>query len=209
MSEPSRVESIEETATEWTIRQAAFWQEQEATVNGMLGGLGDLSEPDVAASRTFLDSLIAPGMRVGRCALDVGAGIGRVTKYLLLPAGYARVDLLEANARFLDTARDYVGHTGLGECFCSPMSAFDFGSRKWDLIWIQWVAIYLPDDEFVTFFRDCGRAVAQDPCAYVVLKENILLGNKRAVPDESDASVTRSDTHLKRLWQRAGLQVKQ
>jgi protein N-terminal methyltransferase len=41
----------------------------------------------------------------------------------------------------------------------------------------------------------------------VVLKENVLNGNAKPVPDLDDASVTRSDQHLKRLWKRAGLRI--
>lgn len=189
------------------LQQTIFWEQQEATVNGMLGGLGDLSEPDVAASHAFLDELVVPAMRQGRRALDVGAGIGRVTKHLLLPAGYAPVDLLEANARFLEVASSSVGPVGLGECFCTPMSQFEFGAKEWDLIWIQWVAIYLHDKDFVDFFHRCAQALIQDPCSFVVLKENVLPGDRAPEPDHSDASVTRSDRHLKRLWRRAGLKV--
>lgn len=41
--------------------------------------------------------------------LDVGAGIGRVTKNVLIPAGYGAVDLLDSSQRFLDAAVGFVG----------------------------------------------------------------------------------------------------
>ena len=45
--------------------------------------------------------------------LDVGAGIGRVTKNVLIPAGYGAVDLLDSSQRFLDTAVAFVSSPAL------------------------------------------------------------------------------------------------
>ena len=94
--------------------------------------------------------------------------------------------------------------------YCTPMDAFDFerGARMWDLIWIQWVAIYLPDREFVAFFRKAIAALKPVPHARVVLKENVLKSDADPpVPDLDDSSVTRSDAHLRRLWAEAGVTV--
>jgi protein N-terminal methyltransferase len=41
-------------------------------------------------------------------ALDCGAGIGRITKYLLLRF-FDKVDLVEQNASFLDEAKNFIG----------------------------------------------------------------------------------------------------
>ena len=59
---------------------------------------------DVDDVRAFLDALAQnfPSMRFERAA-DVGAGIGRVAKGVLLPR-YERVDLLEQSARLLAAA---------------------------------------------------------------------------------------------------------
>ena len=147
-------------------QQLAYWEKQDASVDGMLGGFGSLSDTDVVSSLSFLDSLLPRDLRGDRHALDVGAGIGRVTKHMLLPAGFRRVDMLEANQRFLDEAVAYVAHPGLGTRHCAAMSQFVFGDLEWHVIWIQWVAIYLNDDEFVDFFRQCGEALVQDPASY-------------------------------------------
>jgi len=39
-----------------------------------------------------------------------------------------------------------------------------------------------------------------NPDAYVVLKENVLAKDGAVVVDKDDASETRSDAHLRRLW---------
>ena len=139
--------------------------------------------------------------------LDVGAGIGRVTKHVLVPSGFGHVDLLDSSQRFLDSARDFVGSPHLGELICMPMHEFDFGNGPWDVIWVQWAAIYLPDDDFVAFFRRAVHALVQSPSSCVILKENVLRKDGPPVQDESDASQTRSDPHIRRLLAQAGARV--
>lgn len=41
-------------------------------------------------------------------ALDVGAGIGRVTKYVL-ESRFEKIDLLEPSSALLDKAMDFIG----------------------------------------------------------------------------------------------------
>jgi protein N-terminal methyltransferase len=147
-------------------RQLEYWEQQAASVDGMLGGFEVVSPADAVGSQAFLDHLVPRASRAERRVLDVGAGIGRVTKFTLLPAGFGRVDLLEANARFLAEAVAYVDHPGLGDRHCATMTGFDFAQRSWHLVWIQWVAIYLDDDAFVAFFRRCGEALVPEPTSF-------------------------------------------
>jgi protein N-terminal methyltransferase len=147
-------------------RQLAYWEQQAASVNGMLGGFEVVSPADAASSQAFIDKLTPREGRAERRVLDVGAGIGRVTKFTLLPAGFGRVDLLEASARFLEQAVAYVDHPGLGARHCSTMTDFAFGDQTWHLVWVQWVAIYLDDNAFVEFFRRCGAALVPEPTSF-------------------------------------------
>ena len=73
-------------------------------------------------------------------ALDCGAGIGRVSKHLLLPV-FRCVDLVELNKDFLDKAKTYLGARAskVGKYFCCGLQDLDLAGRKYDLIWIQWV----------------------------------------------------------------------
>lgn len=63
-----------------------YWSSVDATVNGMLGGFSEISVKELQSSRLFLDEIFrcrpCPERKL---ALDCGAGIGRVTKGLLLP----------------------------------------------------------------------------------------------------------------------------
>lgn len=63
--------------------------------DGVLQGYGVLTPLDVRDSNQFIDELVAeyPSLQLNHVA-DCGAGIGRVTKHLLLPR-FAQVDLVE------------------------------------------------------------------------------------------------------------------
>lgn len=177
--------------------QAAYWRTQDATVDGMLGGYAVLDAPDVAASRAFLDEAMPAKARQGSRVLDCGAGIGRVTKHLLLPAGFATADLLDISADFLAAADAYVGTeaaAALGEKYCASLAEFDFGagaSRRWRCIWVQWCIIYLFEDEdFVNFFRRAAEALDGDK-ACIIVKENTLTRDAEPEVDHRDWWVTR------------------
>lgn len=85
-----------------------YWSNIPPTVDGMLGGYAYITKTDVAGSTVFLSGLMNRE-HLGRSrALDCGAGIGRVTKNLLLRL-FDTVDLLEVNKKFLDEAPAYIG----------------------------------------------------------------------------------------------------
>ena len=63
--------------------------------------------------------------------------------------------------RFLDFAVGYVNSPSLGERYCAPMHAFDWGDgQTWSLVWVQWCAIYLPDKDFVSDKRSSADGYA-------------------------------------------------
>eukprot|EP00035_Acanthoeca_spectabilis_P024657 m.454807 g.454807 ORF g.454807 m.454807 type:complete len:240 (-) comp20744_c0_seq1:65-784(-) len=207
---PGKRELAPETTAEMLTQQETFWETKTATVDGMLDGYGALDPPDTQSSTRFINSIFPEDEpRGGLTVLDVGAGIGRVTKHVLIPAGFGTVDLLDNSQRFLDYSTKYVDSKALGERYCAPMHSFDFGEgKRWSLIWVQWCAIYLPDVDFTKFFKRAAAALDGSPRCCIVLKENIL-SKEDGKPeiDAADASATRSDLHLKRLWKDAGLKV--
>jgi len=101
---------IEKSDTKAKFYQDAlsYWSSVEPTVDGMLGGFAHITKTDVRGSTAFLKTLMNT-LQMGRSrALDCGAGIGRVTKNLLLPL-FDTVDMLEVNQKFLDEAPAYIG----------------------------------------------------------------------------------------------------
>ncbi len=117
LAPPSAAAQKQAAATEgedpaWYSHAFAYWETEEncpPTVDGVLGGFGHVSGTDVAGSRRFLEARVKPlipALRFLR-AVDVGAGIGRVTKHLLLPM-FEHVDLLEQSPRLLAAAPDFI-----------------------------------------------------------------------------------------------------
>lgn len=164
-----------------------YWTKIKPTVDGMLGGFSVISAQDISGSLDFIHQLgrqdeDAPNL--GR-ALDVGAGIGRVSKYLLTK-NFKKVDLLEQNEKFLNEAKKNLQSSPLAKhivdnFFCSgksllvPNSLIHFtvdkihnkrlclglkdftnpDNIKYDVIWIQWVLLYLNDEDVVEFLKRC------------------------------------------------------
>jgi len=102
----------EDAIPAWYSQAATYWEEEgncPPTVDGVLGGFGHVSGTDVAGSRLFLEARVKPlipSLRFGR-AVDCGAGIGRVTKHLLLPM-FEKVELLEQSPRLLAAAPAFI-----------------------------------------------------------------------------------------------------
>ncbi|KAF9168514.1 hypothetical protein DFQ26_006673 [Actinomortierella ambigua] len=116
----------------WYTDAQKYWDNVPATINGMLGGLGQLARPDAVASLRFLSEYVTPptssistsiqasdsssdsspkrpklplpGAGPSR-VLDCGAGIGRVTKQVLSKA-FDHVDLVENSKAFVDKAKE-------------------------------------------------------------------------------------------------------
>ncbi|KAI9599009.1 alpha-N-methyltransferase NTM1 [Syncephalis fuscata] len=209
--------SFEPTST-WYSDARHYWESVPSTVEGMLGGYGRLTDLDVRDSIWFLDEFVhgkvgARGRQLTEpristeLACDCGAGIGRVTKNLLLKL-FNRVDLVECTKKFLDQARsgllkeeaeagriDRYIHSGL-EKFCPD-------PQRYDLIWCQWVLNYLTDGDLVLFLQRC--MVGLKPNGIIGIKENCAVSEY--VVDSEDSSVTRSDAVFRSIFKRAGLEI--
>lgn len=72
--------------------------------------------------------------------MDCGAGIGRITKRLLLPL-FGVVDMVDVTEDFLIKAKTYLGEEGkrVRNYFCCGLQDFSPEPNSYDVIWIQWV----------------------------------------------------------------------
>jgi hypothetical protein len=80
------------------------------SLDGVLGGaFAYLTPVDVRDSNSFLDKLQAvyPAIRFDH-VVDCGAGIGRITKNLLLPRS-TTITLVDQNPRMLNASPSYIG----------------------------------------------------------------------------------------------------
>lgn len=197
---------------EWYSKGIAYWQGVDASVDGVLGGYGNVNDADVKGSEAFLQPLLAERFGGGNphiVALDCGSGIGRVTKNLLI-RHFNEVDLVEPVLHFLDTARRNLapenmvqGSHKAANFYCVPLQDFSPECERYDVIWVQWCIGQLPDDDFVAFFKKAKAGLK--PNGFFVLKENIAKSG--FVLDKEDQSITRSDSYFRQLFQRCGLKI--
>lgn len=135
-----------------------YWSEIPPTIDGMLGGFGFISQIDVRDSRLLLKQLFNSKAPPGKNhVLDCGAGIGRITKHLLVDF-FDKVDLVEQNPTFLKQANEYLGSKlegKIGTCYSVGLQSFKPEENKYDVIWIQWVLGHLTDADLITFLKSC------------------------------------------------------
>ncbi|KAK7200005.1 Methyltransferase-like protein [Novymonas esmeraldas] len=184
----------------WYGKALEYWRKVPATVSGVLGGMDHINDVDIKGSRQFIEGL--PDRGTTR-ALDCGAGIGRIAKSLLTKM-YTTTDLLEPVEHMLEEAKRELAGLPVGEFILSSMETAQLPPHTYDLIVIQWTAIYLTDEDFVRFFKHCQDALT--PNGYIFFKENCSAGDHFLV-DKEDSSLTRSDLHYKRLFSQCGVRV--
>lgn len=133
-----------------------YWSDIPATVDGVLGGFGFISDIDIEGSRIFLESLLS--CNKAPCtdlALDCGAGIGRITKNLLLPY-FQLVDVVEPDSKFIKTIKNYVGEHQSKIDTLYEVGLQDFNPvKRYDVIWNQWVLGYLLDQDLIAYLKRC------------------------------------------------------
>lgn len=193
----------------------SYWASVPASVDGVLGGFGDhtpVPKADIIGSATFLRKLQtrmecpAPYKKL---TIDMGAGIGRITRDLLWKVS-DRCDLLEPVEPFVKQMHneligvsekgklDSIYPIGMQEWQCDPVKL----GQYW-LVWCQWCVGQLPDDELVAFWIRCKDALM--PNGTLVVKENIAPNED--IFDETDSSVTRTDSKFRELFARAGYKL--
>ena len=112
---PARIEG-----KEWYGSAAKYWEGVDATIDGVLGGFGHLTEVDIRDSHKFLECLPhfpgRSGRKHGTLACDCGAGIGRVSKDLLLQY-CEKVDIVEQCPKYTAAAPRHVGKENIRQIF--------------------------------------------------------------------------------------------
>lgn len=184
-----------------------YWDTISPTVDGMLGGFEKISPTDINGSKQFLRPFlkVGGGKTDNRRALDCGAGIGRITKRLLLPM-FQNVDLVELNQKFLDAAHRFIGESvsRVDRFICSGLQDFNPETGRYDVIWCQWVLGHLTDTDLVDFFKRCRTGLT--PEGIIIIKENVAPSDTRDF-DADDSSYTRPKELLVDLILKSGLTI--
>jgi protein N-terminal methyltransferase len=217
-----------QTNQAWYDKAADFYETHcPPTIDGVLGGFASISDVDLQGSRQFVQDLCACHHHYtidfsSGAAVECGAGIGRVTKGLLLDLGVTQCDLVESSARLLYEAPEYLGDDKASKCRFYHCGLQDWEPREqfYSIIWIQWVLCYLTDDDTVAFLKRCSQGLIRADKdkedtdsnhrgggGVIVLKENTCGDNQTFVVDNEDASVCRSLPYWLKLVEKAGLRV--
>ncbi|KAI1017184.1 hypothetical protein LB505_001974 [Fusarium chuoi] len=160
-----------------------YWQNVSASVDGMLGGFPSVSRIDLQGSRSFLAKLGIGKTRIPR-ALEGGAGIGRITKGLLLDVAET-VDIIEPVAKF---TAGLVDTPGVGQIHNIGLQDWQPQDVQYGLIWTQWCACQISDALLVKYLERCAACLSAD--GVIVLKENLSTCGESTY-DEVDSTVTR------------------
>ncbi|CAG9826031.1 unnamed protein product [Diabrotica balteata] len=197
-------EFLENTEELFYNNAVNYWSEIPATLDGMLGGFGYISQTDIKGSKMLLKQLFNSKDPPGReYAIDCGAGIGRISKFLLTEM-FDKVDMVEQNAAFLEQAKKYLGPkiAKVPNCYSVGLQNFEPEPNKYDVIWIQWVIGHLTNKDLVKFLKSCSKGLKKN--GVIVLKENIT-STDDIEKDEQDSSVTRPMYLFHQLFQKADL----
>ena len=154
-------------------------------------------------------------------AMDCGAGVGRITKLVLLKR-FDSVQLVEANANLSTRSKVYLGRKRAAKCHFTCANLQDMGPQHFeensasgiDLIWVQWTLQYLTDADVIYALKTLGSGLSPTG-GYLVVKENRPYGNARSDRFQMDTpqgehgryDITRSDAHHRLLFEKAGLRV--
>ncbi|XP_006005543.1 N-terminal Xaa-Pro-Lys N-methyltransferase 2 isoform X2 [Latimeria chalumnae] len=186
-------------------RAKNFYRDVPATEEGMMGDFLELSEPDLEFSREFLQRFIGgPGKAGTEHALDCGSGIGRVSKGVLLPV-FDTVELVDMMEPFLEEAQTYLEEKGdkIEAFYCYSLQEFTPTSKKYDVIWIQWVIGHLTDKNLLEFLLRCKYGLKEN--GVIIIKDNVA--RKGCVLDPLDSSMIRDIDILRNIIWKSDLEI--
>ena len=203
--------------------QLDYWTSQPADINGMLGhhkGLPQVSRVDLRGSKSFVlkiqrlsnpsKSTTSPTPKLNLIA-DVGAGIGRITKNLLLNLSH-KVDIVEPVPKFTEALLP--SNFTPSETQGSVAQIYNIGLESWipeshkryDVIWIQWCLGHLTDKQVTATLQRLRPNLADK--GWIFIKENVSTDpHGEDIFDDEDSSVTRSEDKLKMLFKEAGYAI--
>ncbi|KAJ4458085.1 putative N-terminal Xaa-Pro-Lys N-methyltransferase 1 [Paratrimastix pyriformis] len=203
------MQELEQTGNEerWYKVTQDYWKEQPSTVDGMLGGIGEVAQTDEEGSRAFIQRIfqrttIPPDSR----ALDCGAGIGRVTIKVLADC-FQTIDVQEQSSNFVRTFQEACPEElrpRIGMTSVSTLQDFVPTPNTYDCIWIQWVLAYLKPAHLVQCLQRCAAALK--PGGFIVVKENVARGTEML--DEQDNYAIRFKQVWLDIFAQAGLEVR-
>ena len=154
---------------DWYKKREEYWASVEPNLTSDLGN-ENIQLPDVKCSCELLNGLIlTKQLNPGSC-LDCGAGIGRVTEYVLSNF-FKEIDLVEKDKKFIEKCKTkFSGNNKIKNIYLSPLESFKF-EKNYDLIWVQWCLENLEDEDLLPFLKKCYENIKDD--GIIIVKENL------------------------------------
>eukprot|EP00405_Crypthecodinium_cohnii_P035151 CAMPEP_0206526718 /NCGR_PEP_ID=MMETSP0325_2-20121206/914_1 /ASSEMBLY_ACC=CAM_ASM_000347 /TAXON_ID=2866 /ORGANISM="Crypthecodinium cohnii, Strain Seligo" /LENGTH=281 /DNA_ID=CAMNT_0054021979 /DNA_START=41 /DNA_END=884 /DNA_ORIENTATION=+ len=207
----------------WDKRNVKFWKTQKADIRGATGG--GVSKRDLAYSKDFMHKLRQRVLNSDadearfKKALDLGAGIGRVSNAILKDY-CSHVDLVEFVDKHLKKAKETLeGTTGCTFDFHhKSVQEFQPEPATYDLVWSQWILMYLMDADAIALLKKLGPSLTKG--GVIVMKENMIHTDEMTYFDRADGelwepgngtgpvSVVRTQMHYEDLIERANLTIR-
>ena len=139
-------------------------------------------------------------------ALDCGAGIGRVTEFVLGPM-FDRVDLIEINTDFCKNCSKRLKKKNyFGKMINKSLHQFIPKQNYYHCIWTQWTLEHLTDNDLIKFLKNAKKALNKSSNSYMVFKENVCRNNLFYV-DIEGSSIIRHQTVFMDIFNKSGLNV--
>lgn len=211
---------------DWYYVLDKYWKNKKANIDDMLGGMKkEIHKIDIQTSNQIVktywprnntnnkkkkkkkkaDKQIVKNEEY--YALDCGAGIGRVTEFVL-GLRFDKVDLIEINPDFCKACKERIGHKEyFGDVMAKSLHEFIPKHNYYHCIWCQWTLEHLSDDDLITFLKNCKKALNKSSkYSYCVFKENVCRNNLFFV-NISASSIIRHQTVLEGMFEESGLNV--
>lgn len=193
----------------WYDITKKHWEKCEGTDKGMLGGNIELHNLDIKASKELIKNYVSKKFLKTNSLLEVGAGIGRVTKSLLVNY-FDNIYLVEQDKMFVDTAKKNLNEfKNVKEIIQSPMQKTFENSNLKDLkfscIWLQWCLENIDDNDLERLLCECKEHLEEK--GVIFIKENVVEDNDEVVINDIDYSRVRTDKLYKEIIKKSGLKV--
>ncbi|KAJ3599664.1 hypothetical protein NHX12_033620 [Muraenolepis orangiensis] len=186
-------------------RAQQFYEDVSASEEGMMGDFVEISHVDLEGSRQFLKRFVGPGLAGTERALDCGCGIGRISKGVLLPI-FEKMEMVDMMEHFLLHAHEeYLGDDAdrIETYYCYNLQEFMPQAKRYDCVWIQWVACHLTDKDLMNFLMRCKKSLR--PGGVIVLKDN--MARQGCKLDPVDSSIIRHLDIMRGIIFKAGLEI--
>jgi len=212
----------------WDARVAKYWNAEGIDMEGMTGGnhcpcdlkFSKRALEDISKKRCKSSSKKASQKKTFARALELGAGVGRVTKGALA-SFCGHIDLVELVKKSLMKAKATLPKQIKGTTFGffnKTAQTFKVKADHYDLVWCQWLLMYLTDADAVALLKRLGAGINES--GVIVVKENLPTGREKSRLDDEDegtlksgakgsaVSCVRTRKHHEVLFKAAGLRIR-